>query len=1109
MEYDPSGCVSVDTIEVATDIDLPSAVISDPNTINCYQSSALIEAEMLSAGNFIFSWTSSGADYNMIDSLSLESFGGGVFTLEILNIDNNCSASFEVDVPIDTLSPEIIMDSDLSINCYQDETVLDASSSSSGANFDLEWNPSPGLIGSVGQPYVATAVEEGVYSLSILNTDNGCSSTESFEVLTDTLAPELNIISATVLDCELTDIQMFAQTVITDNSLEYEWQSANGSFSSSTNQSIASTQEPGLYTVVVSDLVNGCVASDFVQITQDTIAPDVVLAVSNELNCLTPTAIIESNGSSLGAEFSYAWSSNNISFADPSALSQEVNSGGQYTLEIENIENHCTSLAQLDLAQNFNTPNPDIDQIGQLDCVQDELLLNGNGTVLPPQYKVEWLMNGISINGEDELELLVSSPGTYQLNITDISSYCKGSKSIDIDEDLTIPDLSVMPYAALDCQDTIISLTAVKLKSTYSFMWNSLDGNIVGAADTTEIQVSAAGTYQLTVTDAINGCKDSMALTVEADQDLPELLSSNVPDLTCLDSMVLIQTTVEPTGSYTFEWSGPGSGIVGTIDTDQLLVSQVDQYQLQLTNTENHCQNYYVFDVEGDLDLPDFEIEGDLYIDCYEPEAELYGVVDQPEKFAFEWQSSLLTDNGASFPGGNSIIVTQPGTYILTLTDLDNGCHATQFIEVEGDLQAPVLLGIQGDELNCIQDQVWLDASISQANADLTIAWSSPTGQFNSVQDSSSVLAGATGYYFINAFNPVNGCSTIDSFYVNSNLDLPEFEVEETYILNCDLPKIENNLLTNVENPAVLWFDAGGTVIGSEMSAPSINEEGLYSFELTDLNNGCKSNGAFEVLDHRLLDFDFTFTDPVCSQPFGSIEILDVEGSIAPFTYGLSNDGALGMNTYFNGLASGQYNLTVEDLYGCQLSKSVTLAELPDLDISVESQQLIQVGESYQVDMELNFDVSDISSVQWSPPFGVSCTDCLEPVLQPEQQQTYTVEILTHEGCLVERDLMIVVRDDQSIFAPNIFSPDGDGFNDEFRVFASKNYQEVKSFMIYDRWGELVYQEGGLASTDDLQGWDGNFAGKSAQVGVYTWFVELLNKQGIWEIHKGDISLYR
>ncbi len=94
------------------------------------------------------------------------------------------------------------------------------------------------------------------------------------------------------------------------------------------------------------------------------------------------------------------------------------------------------------------------------------------------------------------------------------------------------------------------------------------------------------------------------------------------------------------------------------------------------------------------------------------------------------------------------------------------------------------------------------------------------------------------------------------------------------------------------------------------------------------------------------------------------------------------------------------------------------------------------------------------------------------------------------------------------IEVPNVFTPNDDGINDEFRVA----YKSIKEYhiWIYNRWGRLVYK-----STDPAKGWDGRINGKPASVGTYYYIInaygEDTNDKGKRVHYKlsGDCNLLR
>jgi gliding motility-associated-like protein len=88
------------------------------------------------------------------------------------------------------------------------------------------------------------------------------------------------------------------------------------------------------------------------------------------------------------------------------------------------------------------------------------------------------------------------------------------------------------------------------------------------------------------------------------------------------------------------------------------------------------------------------------------------------------------------------------------------------------------------------------------------------------------------------------------------------------------------------------------------------------------------------------------------------------------------------------------------------------------------------------------------------------------------------------------------------IYVPNIFSPNGDGQNDNLYMRG----QGIKSldFVIFDRWGEKVFE-----TIDQTEFWDGTFKGKDMPVGIYAYHLKATMNDNQKIVKKGNISLVR
>ena len=92
-------------------------------------------------------------------------------------------------------------------------------------------------------------------------------------------------------------------------------------------------------------------------------------------------------------------------------------------------------------------------------------------------------------------------------------------------------------------------------------------------------------------------------------------------------------------------------------------------------------------------------------------------------------------------------------------------------------------------------------------------------------------------------------------------------------------------------------------------------------------------------------------------------------------------------------------------------------------------------------------------------------------------------------------------------YAPNSFSPNSDGINDLYEVFSECEQFQSYLFVIYDRWGNHVFETYKIG-----EGWDGTYRGKLLNEGVYTYYVKAVTdykNEPFETLKKGDFSLIR
>ncbi|MCB9299059.1 MAG: choice-of-anchor L domain-containing protein [Lewinellaceae bacterium] len=280
---------------------------------------------------------------------------------------------------------------------------------------------------------------------------------------------------------------------------------------------------------------------------------------------------------------------------------------------------------------------------------------------------------------------------------------------------------------------------------------------------------------------------------------------------------------------------------------------------------------------------------------------------------------------------------------------------------------------------------------------------------------------------------------------------------------------------------------------------------GAYILIVTDAG-GCRKESAIVVGAPPPL----SNVEPDCNLlAEGRLELTATGGS-PPYLY--SVDGVNFYNDAFlNGLNAGQeYLLTIQDAAGCLLQQDFLMPEAYGQMVVLPEVLELKLGRLYELAPLLHISEPLIANLRWTPSVNLSCTDCLMPELLPIEENVYTIRITDVFGCSAEASVSIRINDEIDIFIPNAFSPNGDAANDRFTVYANTfQVKEISNFLIFDRWGGLLYKKAHFPPNDESAGWDGQCKGLALDPGVYTYMVEVELHSGNHKVFSGNVMLLR
>ncbi len=179
------------------------------------------------------------------------------------------------------------------------------------------------------------------------------------------------------------------------------------------------------------------------------------------------------------------------------------------------------------------------------------------------------------------------------------------------------------------------------------------------------------------VTDDTNGCTNEAQVVVTEDITPPpvDALASGI--LTCSETFITLSTNSGTNGNQ-FEWYGPTGNPLGS-DSD-IIVTETGTYSILVTGFGNGCTAEMMIPVEENVGLPVADAGADAAITCASEFATLIGSGSSTNgSTLLEWYDA----GGVLMGTGEILEVTEAGTYVLVVTDPDNG--------VPGDRQFPAI----------------------------------------------------------------------------------------------------------------------------------------------------------------------------------------------------------------------------------------------------------------------------------------------------------------------------------------------------------------------------------------------------------------------------------
>ncbi|MDP4207514.1 MAG: PKD domain-containing protein [Bacteroidota bacterium] len=766
----------------------------------------------------------------------------GNYTLKATDPITGCSSNRVLTVPLNTTPPDVNISTPDTLTCKTLISGITLNGSTSITSYTALWSTSDGSLTSTTNQLYANALKKGTYTLKLINNDNGCSASKNIFVNDNLTPPDIYVDpNPAKITCTNLTTTLFGNS--STNNAQLKWTGTG--IVSGDNTSSPVVNAANSYTLTVTGK-NGCTSTSTVTTSVDQTVPTApVIIAPATLNCQVKEVNLSvSNPSS---NLSYKWTTTGgIFINNANSATATVSDPGVYTVTATDKANGCSASSIVTVSKDVTLPDFNINSVTQkLSCTNTSLTLSATANVgNNPQWSVS---NGGHVSaGGNTLTPVVDGAGTYTLTMTNPTTMCTTTQSINVDADNTLPGLTITPYAdKLNCKVTTVTLSGQPTDSNDTYAWTADPGHFAADQISYNPKVDQPGNYILTVKSHITGCTRIASVTVEQDIT-PPTITINTPDtFFCNTSEVQIQARTNVSNT-SFAWTTTSGGLIkpGYNNTANTIVQTDGTYRLTVQNNDNYCTT-----TSQDIVVAKNKIQPNVVVDqnpdkltCTINQVILSGS-STTSNVSYLWTPKTV---GAKIDNANTIhpTVYATGDYILQVTDNHNSCTNTSSVTVSDNKIAPqVWTNSTPDSLTCTRNNIQLSGSSTTAN--VAYNWTGPgnISQTN-VRDPYVDLKGT---YTLTVTDPVNGCTATSDVVVIENRIHPAVPLANS----------TDNCIQSITSPLTAtgtllkWYNDPALTTSSKVGEgnsfmPSQTTPGTYAYYVTqtDSHNGCESNAT-------------------------------------------------------------------------------------------------------------------------------------------------------------------------------------------------------------------------------------------------------------------------
>ncbi len=753
------------------------------------------------------------------------------------------------------------------------------------------------------------------------------------------------------------------------------------------------------------------------------------------------------------------------------------------------------------------------------DATLTSVAFNWSSTEIDPNFTFQIFRNNLPLsepiitddfnyvaNGlmpDQEITIRIQTMGTNGCGDSNISELICTTQPCTITE-LKINSLAEICLGA----DTLPQQLTVDLSNAANFInprWegNGITDNINGIFDPTASNLILGINEVAFLAEDSLGCPYQATIEVQVNQQ-PIAMAGDDQLINCENRIARLGVMRQQTAT-SYRWRTNDGNIIEGLNAPIALVAAEGQYFLEVANRT--CIARDSVTVTANLATPIADAGNDQSILCLGDVVTLDARnSSQGTNFTYQWtgpngfQSNQIAFNTA-----------QAGIYRIVVLDTTNFCNATTTVEVlnnSEDLAARIELTGQ-NQFNCSDPALTLAARTSSMNR-LQYQWAFQDNIVAEFGTQSTLQIRNAGQYRLIVRNE-NNCSDTAILNVTANFEIPVSEAGENKIISCGETIDLEGFTPSTNEFFTFEWSGPGIVANANTLSPTVDKQGFYILKVVNTLNGCTALDIVEVMieETSIRRLIVDATPPTCAgNTDGQINVLEVVGGTPPFMYALGNN-PFTTNPIFNNLKPGVYIVNVEDIRECTATVELAVEERLPLEVRILGEERIKLGQTVNLSIDVSSSGASLASVLWSAEKLELCSGCSQLRLTPSDNVEVIVDVQDTNGCKATARKQVIVQKNNLVYAPNIFSPNGDGENDYFNLFPGNSVSEIPNLKIYDRWGELVFEQNQLDFNNPQTGWNGTYKGVELNPSVYLYVAQVVYIDGRKDIIYGEFTLVR